>query len=453
MLIDWPRAMECTQWAISQPQACAAAVAESVRRTGCFRNRDFPLSPVPLLVQHAAVAQLVPALERYAQLLGKVVALYRDEPELRRWYGLGTGAERLVAADTRLGDVPWVCRLDGYVEPVTERLWILENNADAPAGTLFTQRINDVVALALADSGAPTWDLSPLTYLGDRFLRTLLTAAAAAGAAAPESVAILQPTGRANRESEEMVTEFRAAGLDAYLADPRELAVRDGRAWFGSRPADLCWNKVNTVGWQAMPTSGDFVSVWERALRDTALVHVNPFGARYVAENKLTLAVFAEPRFAELFTEAERALAATLLPWSRKITSGATAEAGTTPLTTDLLERPTEYVLKAPYDIRGDGVTIGYDVTQLQWRSAVATAVARGHVAQRRVAPARYPVVNAGSTQVDMMPVSFDTFLLGGRVAGFGSKASHHAKLNIFQGGRKLAVHVPAQARSDCPGG
>jgi len=443
MMIDWPRAMECAQWAVTRPEACAAAVAVTLREARCFRNRDFPLSPVPLLVQHAAVNPLVPLLERYAQLLGTVVRRYREEPELRRWYGLGAGAERLVAADTRLGCVPWVCRLDGYLEPVTERLRILENNADAPAGTLFTSRINDVVARVLDASGIRTWELSPLTYLGDRFLRTLLKAASATDAAVPGSIAVLQPAGQANRESEEMVAEFRAAGFDAYLADPRDLTVTRGRARFGSRPADLCWNKVNTVGWRAMAADEGLVAVWERALQDTALVHVNPFGARYVAENKLTLAVFAEPRFAGLFTEAERALAATLLPWSRKVTREAVTQQGTVSLVSDLLDRQSEYVLKAPYDIRGDGVTIGYEATRAQWHSAVAAAVTEGHVAQRRVIPARYPVVTAGSSQVDVMPVSLDTFLLDGQVAGFGSKASHHAKLNIFQGGQKLAVHVP----------
>jgi hypothetical protein len=40
------------------------------------------------------------------------------------------------------------------------------------------------------------------------------------------------------------------------------------------------------------------------------------------------------------------------------------------------------------------------------------------------------------------MAISMDTYVLNGRVRGFGSKASLNPRVNVFQGGRKLAVHV-----------
>jgi hypothetical protein len=52
-------------------------------------------------------------------------------------------------------------------------------------------------------------------------------------------------------------------------------------------------------------------------------------------------------------------------------------------------------------------------------------------------------VFQAGRTPpVVAMPVSFDTFVMNGRVCGFGAKGSLNARLNVFQGGQKLAVHV-----------
>ena len=46
------------------------------------------------------------------------------------------------------------------------------------------------------------------------------------------------------------------------------------------------------------------------------------------------------------------------------------------------------------------------------------------------------------------MKVSLDTFVFGGRFIGFGAKASNNERVNVFQGGRKLAVRVaePRQA-------
>lgn len=449
-VIAWPQALATAHAMTAHPERVAGAVGAALAKAPCFQNRDFPLSPLPVLVSQQAVRELEPLLTQYVALLGDVVRHYREDEGVRRWYGLPPAAERLVAADPGPGDAPWVCRLDGYLEQGSERLVLLENNADAPAGALFTPRVNAVVDGLLDEVGPkPRPDRTPSTYHDpDLFRRTLLDAAAATAARVPgkngrpERIAVLQPAGAANRESVEMTGEFRARGLDAFLADPRDLVVTAGQARFGSRTADLCWNKVNTVAWNAMAGDEEFVATWESALRDTPMVHVNPFGARYVAENKLSLAYVQQPEFASLFSERQRQLAADLLPWTRRVTDRATAEDGRTPLTEDLLERQGAYVLKEPYDIRGDGVTVGDDVPRGAWRAAVRRAAGEGHIAQRRITPLRYPVVTAGSAGIDTMSISLDTYLLGGRFAGFGSKASHHAKVNIFQGGRKLAVHV-----------
>lgn len=441
-LIDWPAALLATHDAVARPADTRTATERAVAAGPVFRNKEFPLSPVPVLVRADRAERLAPLLTRYVDLLGKVVALYRARPDVRDFYRLGPAADLLVDADRAVGDAPWVCRLDGYLEAGSERLRVLENNADSPAGTLFTARINDVVARIRSSSP------SAMTYTGEhRFLDALRAAARAAAerdagrCADPSHIAVLQRAGAPSAESVELVECLRAAGVDAFLADPRAIEVDGDRVRFDGKAADLCWNKVNTVSWLPHCADPAFVDRWAHAVRDTAMVHVNPFGARYVAENKLTLAFVQQPEFADLFTADERALVAELLPWSRKLTPAAVDDDGG-PLVDRLLADPREFVLKQPYDIRGDGVTIGHDCAPDAWRDAVAAGLRAGHLVQRRVAPTGYPVVEAGSDHVQAMPISLDTYLLGGQVAGFGAKASRHAKVNIFQGGRKLAVHV-----------
>ncbi|MGC4807616.1 hypothetical protein [Micromonospora sp. DT233] len=449
-LIDWPAALLLAHATVHEAARTERAVRAALETAPVFRNKDFPLSPVPVLIRHDRAEAIAPLLTRYVELLGKVGALWRARADVRAFYALDPAADRLIDADRSLGDAPWVCRLDGYLEAGTERLRVLENNADSPAGTLFTARVNATVAAVVRDLSAEQLRPTGLTYTGeDRFLDGLRAAARSAAArepgrcAEPGRIAVLQPTGGANRESVELVERMRAVGVDAFLADPRAIEVDGGRARFDGRPADLCWNKVNTVSWVGYCADPDFVARWERAVRDTALVHVNPFVARYVAENKLTLAFVQQPEFADLFTPAERALVARLLPWARKLTPDAVDDDGA-PLAQRLLADPREFVLKQAYDIRGDGVTIGHDCPPGRWREAVAAALRDGHVVQRRVVPTSYPVVTPGEGRVDALPISLDTYLLGGRVAGFGAKASRNSKINIFQGGQKLAVHVVA---------
>jgi hypothetical protein len=450
-MIDWLAASRCTAELQESPARTQAALAQAVAAAPCFQNTDFPLPPMPLYAAHAAAASVLHDLEAYVTLLGRITGLYREHAEIRRWYGLGPAAESLILADTRLGDTVPVCRLDGYLEQGTERLWLLENNADAPAGTLFSPRINGIARGLLAELGVQTPELSPLTFSAEMALPDTLTVLLkqAGQTVGDPRVAVLQFTGAANRESHELVRTLRAAGLFAIVADPRDMQVRSGRVCFGGEPVDVCWNKINTVGWRAVvEPDQDLCPRWSAVLRDAPFVHVNPFGARYIAESKLTLTMPREPAFTGLFSAAEHALLDRLLPWARRVTREATAADGTSSLFDEISGRPGDYVIKEPYDIRGDGVTVGRAVSQRDWTDAVARALANQLVAQRYVAPSAYPVIQAEQVPgVVCMPISFDTFVMDGQVCGFGSKASLNARVNVFQGGRKLAVHVTRERR------
>ncbi len=445
-MIDWLAAARGLAVLHEHPERTQKALTETLSSARCFQNADYPLSPMPLYARHSEAAAMVGDLQAYVALLGRIVGLYRQHPGIRRWYGLGPAAEALIAADARLGDTVAVCRLDGYLEQATERLFLLENNADAPAGTLFSARINNVVQDVAYQAGLPPPGPSPLTLSSEMMLLDVLVdlLGRAGLPAGNPRVAILQFDGASNMESQEMVRALRAAGLFALVADPRSLQVKDGRAWFGGHPVDVCWNKVNTVAWRsAIEPDHDLVTRWVTAVKDASFVNVNSFGARYVAESKFSLALPRQPAFAGLFSPQEHALVDRLLPWARRLSGDAVAADGESSLAEEVTRHPGNYVIKEPYDIRGDGVTIGRAVGQEAWDAAVKRALARELVVQRYVPPAAYPVFRAGQEpSVIAMPVSFDTFVTGGQVRGFGSKASLNARLNVFQGGQKLAVHV-----------
>jgi hypothetical protein len=441
-MIDWRVAGRCVSALAGQPDRTLAALAESVRAAPCYQNTGFPLSPMPVFVGHAKAVEVVPSLERYVALLCKIIRLYREQPDVRAWYGLCPAAETLIAADRGFGDTVPVCRLDGYLEQGSERLRLLENNADAPAGTLFTPRINHIVrdVLTRVWGKGPAW--SSLTFAAETALLDLLLGGLMAPATA--RVAILQLEERVSAESKEMARRFTGGGVDAFVADPRAVCVRGGRVYFGAERADVCWNKVNTVQWRtAVETDPALVRNWADAVATGGLRHVNPFAARYVAESKLTLALPREPRFTSLFDQAELDLVDLLVPWSVRLDGDGSTEDGARPLHEDMLDQPANYVVKQPYDIRGDGVVVGRAATRREWERAVTAARRDRLLVQRHVPPASYPVLRAGEEPVlAAMPISFDTFVFGGRVVGFGSKASFNARLNVFQGGRKLAVHV-----------
>ena len=113
-------------------------------QTAHLQNIAYRPSLVPLLVDSEAISQTVPVVEAYVAALDATLRRYVHDAAARDWFHLGSGAEELVCAEGEARARVRVCRLDGYVSG--GRLRILENNADAPAGTLFTPRLNEFVA-------------------------------------------------------------------------------------------------------------------------------------------------------------------------------------------------------------------------------------------------------------------------------------------------------------------
>lgn len=424
-----------------------------------FQNRAYDLDALPLLIAAEPALAHARRCERYVALLERLCALYQEEPLVRAYFGYRPDEDALIRADPGAGRHVWVCRLDGFIVEGKEEVRLLENNADAPAGTLFTHRVNAVVSEVLS-AVWPEGDVhalpQPLDQDSNAFLRLLLDAYRAwGGEADPPRLAILQERGRSNVESQEMARQYQAAGVPALVADPREVSLRSGRLHCDGRPVDLCWNKVNTCRWRELAAQTPSLNqTWLEVIRGRAVCHVNSFAARFAAEDKRSLAIFADPRCAAFFSDEDRDLAAALLPWSRRLpTVGPAGFEGTEQGLGEVIsERQGELVLKVPFDIRGDGVTIGRSTPRGTWLAQSGKATRDGGLVQRYVEPCRYPVFSVdlkdghSGAAAGAMRVSCDTFILGGRFSGFGAKASLAEKVNVFQGGRKVSVIVTRPA-------
>lgn len=422
-------------------------VASFLAGEPCFQNKDYPFALTPLFVSGAQLPGLRSQVESYVALLEKIVALYRRDASVRAFYGLGASAERLIAAEGELPRSIAICRLDGYLTRSGEELRVLENNADAPAGTFFTPRINHCVRTLLASHLQDCAPALPMDE-GQPFLDALLRAYHEAhGAESRPFVAVIQPRGRSNRESEEVVAAMNSSGWPAVLVDPRELSGGADGLFHGGRRVDLIWNKINTGLWNTIVAQApEVIDLLEAALAGHGpTIHINSFGARHVAEAKTSLAFMHDPRFSDLFLEHERRLVDDLVPWTAKLERGQSVlfEGQSIELAALLRDRRPDLVVKQQYDIRGDGVTVGRSTSPDAWQNVIETLWDTGAVVQRYISPSQYEVVLAREPrEATPMNVSLDSFVFNGRFAGLGAKASTHDKVNIFQGGSKLAVVV-----------
>lgn len=445
-MIEWAAAGSMLAAIDRRREAISVTVEDALKTWPKFRNIDYDLIPLPLIVSAEHLRHHERVVEQYLDVLEHVIELYLREPEVRAYFGFTKDEDALIRQDAGFKRQVRICRLDGYLAQRDGRLRILENNADCPAGILFTPRLNNLIdSVTAAALEELSFRVEPMPLdEHDGALRQLLDSYREwGGEEAVPRLAILQVKGKSNVESIEMAAEFSAAGYPTVVADPREIRFTSHGAQVDGQPLHLVWNKINTVYWNRF-LEGDsgLLKVWMEAVGERRICHVNPFSSRYIVESKRCLAFLQEPEYAHHFSAGELSLIEKLLPWARKLQSDRQVvfEGESMDLMELLEERQADFVLKEPYDIRGDGVTIGRSVTRSTWLRRLETGVQNGYVAQAFIKPMQYPVMTLKDTAVTTMNFSLDSFMFAGKLKGLGSKASPEDKVNLFQGGRKMAV-------------
>lgn len=410
-----------------------------------FRNIAYPLAATPLVLDADWDLQHRERVRAYMQLLEKTIGLCVDHPAMSDYLGHSAMERQFIRTPLKGPRYVQICRLDGYVERHTGALKILEHNSDSPAGIVFTPRLNGLVRELWRQFGAPGLEgaLAERQFDDPTLVQAFFSAVATVPGAC---MVILQEAGKSNAESREMAVAFSAAGLDTRVCDPRQIELDGKSVLLDGRPVAVIWNKINTVYWrQYVERNQDQAAKWLNLLETADVMHLNHFGARLVTENKRCLSLMQEPRFGHHFTAAERALIAELQPWATKFEAG--KRVSWEGENVDVLElvatRREHFVIKEPYDIRGDGVTVGLDVSAAEWAAKAEQAVAEGFVLQQYIAPLQLPVSHAQHWNgVRISNLSLDSFVFGGQVGGYGAKASTNHRVNLFKGGQKVAVLV-----------
>ena len=112
---------------------------------------------------------------------------------------------------------------------------------------------------------------------------------------------------------------------------------------------------------------------------------------------------------------------------SRSAFTGPTAE--------DIAKRRETLVLKPNDEYGGKGVVLGWTVDQAEWDKAIEVASTQSYVVQEAVEIPRvpFPVALDGLKFIDLA-VDLDPYLYDGRAAGFMTRVSAVALLNVTAG-------------------
>ncbi len=435
------------------------ALASAAQLAGALKDQGLVFGGRPLCT---VVRPRFFSPDEYRQLCDRIALLMRGfraafdraliDPSARQQFHLADWEETLVTED-RSGIPPSpTTRMDAFVVPETGAMALTEYNGETPAGAAFNDALADVFwDLPVSRAFARDWWMRPIEARhGVR--RVLLDSWHRWGGAKPSAkprIAILDwldvPTAV---EFDLYKRDFEKRGFTCVIGDPRACEYRDGRLTLDGAPIDLVYKRV--LIHELVEQEGMDCPVM-RAVRDNAVCFLNGFRSK-ILHKKAALAVLSDERNAGWFDPEVLAAIGSYVPWTRVVENRRTrAPSGET---ADLLEycagHRDQLVLKPNDAYGGEGIVLGWTVSDSEWTAALARAVAEPYVVQRRVTIPKepYPSVEGGrlmyaDRQVDTAPFVCDSSY----VEGVLTRLSTAELLNVTAGGGSQTPTFVAERR------
>lgn len=411
------------------------AMVERMRKSGLMvGDRVIPLSFAPALISRA---RLEPINREMAQLMKILIRL---EPILHRprWMellGISPEERDLIRLPASLPHGSHVSRVDGFLGPPQSDgdtgYRIVELNIDSPGGAAFMDAAWNAI------SETETWKRFRQHHPGSfipsdpNILEVLLNCWKAWGGAGNPRIAIVDwVTVSTHAEFALLRDHFKSRDIDTVVCDPRELEFKNGHLVdYDGKQIELVYRRVLV---EDLLARGEEARSLLDAYRAGAVCMVNPFRAKPLTIKSL-LALFHRSEMEELLDADDIRFIRRIVPWTAIVEDG--------PVVDTLIKRRSELVLKPADGWGGDGIYLGWELTDSDWEAAVKVALSKRYVAQERVfiPQAEHPVPTEKGWEYHDFRVDFDPYLFSQKIGVPLMRLSGSDMLNIKTGGQ-LAV-------------
>lgn len=387
----------------------ATAAREGMTWSYGNTSSPYPVRPCLMQISEEADRHFAGTVPHLHSALEKIVLAHRNDSRVRDYLGVPKSLLDWIdfapVNDYRID----LCRPD-LVGGEVDSARIVEFNANCPGGIVFVPafaamwREYPQVGEALEQ-----WEASNAAFEQRHWFPEFVLSTTAAPAGGP--VAVFGKPGGNTLELKRMTELLTELGHPAGIKDPAD------RSWLDDEVGQGYLKYSVRAALSDMSRWRPFLD----CLLDGRLCIVNPLPGRWIADNKLCLALMSDPRFDYLFTSLERKAIDLLIPHSRKVGDGVESA--------ELLTDRTEWVIKGPYDTRGNAVYLGAEHNQESWSEIVRKAADSGWLAQALIRPAR--------TELDGLPGYQDLsiVLAHGQWIGYMSRISPNLRVNVGQGG------------------
>jgi hypothetical protein len=398
-------------------------------RALCSVLRPRFLTPAAYQGLQQSVAVLLRAFESAQQ-----AAL--EQASVRAQFALEPWEEQLVLEDTGPDGGSALSRLDTFLCGADGTPWCTEYNAETPAGAGYGDVLSELfLALPAMRDFLRRYAVRPLP-LRHHVMHALLAIWARTGCGRRPTIAILDWDDVPTQSEFRIFRDYaQSMGYPCLIADPRGLEYRQGTLVADGQAIDLVYKRVLI---SELIERGGMDQPLVRAVREGAVLMADSWRCKLL-HKKASLAVLSDERNAGLFDGDQRAVIAAHVPWTRRVEERWTEYRGRRVDLVDFITRHrTRLVLKPNDDYGGHGITLGWEVDDGAWETAVRAALDAPFIVQERLElpTESFPSISGGRLVYDDRIVDTAPFVFHGRyVDGCLSRISTRSLVNVTAGG------------------
>lgn len=324
---------------------------------------------------------------------------------------------------------------------------MLEPNTVGVGGVHYAPAACSVMLDALGDlleRAYPGRRIQPTTDPRDLLLEELRGVSARLGRRL-RSVALIENTDYTTGTDEfaHLAEDLRRRGLEAVVADPRELRLVRGQLTARGRRIDALYRDCELGEFLEMERGGARLTALRRAIQDGRLVS----GLLWEFDHKSAWELLTDPAYARLFSPAQRRLFQAHVPWTRLVRPLRTDDPSgrRVDLIAYIRAHQSSLVLKPNTLYGGQGVMVGRVVTRAEWERTLSRAL-RGrtpYVVQRLAAihAHDFPLLERGRPAWGSRRV-VSGFFVNSRDVGLVGRFSTDPVVNVSRGGGLLSALV-----------
>src|SRR5437867_661327 len=331
-----------------------------------------------------------------------------------------TAIERdLVAIDPGYAAVSPTSRLDSFLTKTAYSF--VELNGESPAGIAYADAAYDIFSsLPVMKSFAADYNVRPL--YGRRFMLEVLLHSyeefLGRKPHRPPQIAIVDlPDVPTVKEFELFRDFFEQAGYPSVICTPQQLEFDGAKLSVDGFAIDIVYKRLLVN--EYLPIIDEYPALLN-AYRAHAICLVNSFRSKLI-HKKALFAVLTDNKRSSLFAAAELDAIHSHVPWTRLVRDERTEYKGSEVKLLEFVQRNNErLVLKPNDDYGGHGITIGWNVDEVEWRGALESALKNGdYLVQERVPTARETfsaLTEDGRMEFAEQLVDLDPLLFNGKV-------------------------------------